>query len=68
MTTCSNEFQHGSGSRRVDLKTSLLVRIALVALGCLIAVAVISIWQTQRGEEVRAAATAESSASNSSCS
>jgi signal transduction histidine kinase len=59
MTTSLQRVSAGTGSRRVDLKTSLLVRIALVALSCLIAVAVISIWETQRGEAVRAAATAD---------
>jgi two-component system, NarL family, sensor histidine kinase UhpB len=42
-----------------DLKRSLLVRITLVALACLIAVAVLSALETRREEEARAVATAE---------
>ena len=42
-----------------DLKRSLLVRISLVALACLIAVAVLSALETRREEEARAAAAAE---------
>jgi len=46
-------------ARGVDLKRSLLVRIALVAVGCVLAVAVVSVLATRHEEEVRAGATAE---------
>jgi two-component system, NarL family, sensor histidine kinase UhpB len=48
-----------SPTRGVDLKTSLMLRIALVALGCLALVAAITLVETRREDRARAATTAE---------
>jgi signal transduction histidine kinase len=48
-----------SGTRPIDLKRSLILRIAIVAMACLALVSAFALFETHREEQSRAAATAE---------